>query len=189
MYLIVGLGNPDKKYEHTRHNVGFDVLSILSTKLNIPITKSRCKALVGEGSIGGERIALCAPQTYMNLSGEAVVALMNWYKVDASRVILIFDDVDLPEGQLRIRREGSAGTHNGMRNIVSLTGKQNFPRIRVGISVPRNPDYALRDFVLGKYTTKEERELMFNAFLKAADAAQMIVTDGIDKAMAKYNGK
>ena len=189
MYLIVGLGNPDKKYEHTRHNVGFDVLSVLSTKLNIPITKSRGKALVGEGVIGNEKIVLAAPQTYMNLSGEAVVALMNWYKVDAAHVLLIYDDVDLPEGQLRIRREGSAGTHNGMRNIVALTGNQNFPRIRVGISVPRNPDYQLRDFVLGKYTTKKERETMYGAFLNAADAAVTIVTSGIDKAMAQYNVK
>ncbi len=189
MYIIVGLGNPDKKYEHTRHNVGFDVLSVLSSKLNIPITKSHGKALVGEGTIDGQKIALAAPQTYMNLSGEAVVALMNWYKVDASHVILIFDDVDLPEGQIRIRRNGSAGTHNGMRNIVSLTGRQDFARIRVGINVPRNPNYQLRDFVLGKYTTPEERKIMFDAFMNAADAAVMMISEGIDKAMAKYNGK
>ena len=121
MYIVVGLGNPDKKYEHTRHNVGFDVLSVLSTQLNIPITKLRCKSLVGEGSIGGERVVLAAPQTYMNLSGEAVVQLMNWYKVKPQNLIIVYDDVDLDAGRLRVRATGSAGTHNGMRSIIGLT--------------------------------------------------------------------
>lgn len=187
MYVIVGLGNPDKKYEHTRHNVGFDVLSVLSTQLNIPINRSRCKALVGEGAIGGERVALAAPQTYMNLSGEAVVQLMNWYKIDPKHLIVVYDDIDLAVGHLRVRASGSAGTHNGMRSIIGLTGTQSFPRVRVGIGKPDHPGYDLAAYVLGKYPP-DQRQPMFDAFLRAADAVQAIVRDGVDRAMAAYNG-
>lgn len=187
MYVIVGLGNPEKKYEHTRHNVGFDVLSVLSTQLNIPITKSRCKALVGEGSIGSERIVLAAPQTYMNLSGEAVVQLMNWYKIKPQNLIVVYDDIDLDVGKLRVRANGSARTHNGMRSIIGLTGQQNFPRVRVGIGKPEYPGYDLANYVLGKYP-KEQQQTMFDTFLRAADAVKEIVLSGTEKAMAKYNG-
>ena len=173
MYVIVGLGNPDKKYEHTRHNVGFDVLSVLSTQLNIPITKVRCKSVVGEGTIGGEKVVLAAPQTYMNLSGEAVVQLMNWYKVKPQNLIIIYDDIDLDAGKLRVRANGSAGTHNGMRSIIGLTGQQ--------------PGHDLANYVLGKYP-KEQQQTMFDAFLRAADAVKEIVQNGVDKAQAKYNG-
>ena len=135
-YIVVGLGNPEKKYEHTRHNVGFDVLQVLSQKLDIPLNKLRCKALTGEGRIGGERVVLAAPQTYMNLSGQSVVELLRWYKADAKHLIVVYDDVDLPQGRLRVRAGGSAGTHNGMRNIVYLTGRDDFPRVRIGIGKP-----------------------------------------------------
>lgn len=187
MYIVVGLGNPEKKYEHTRHNVGFDVLNVLSQQENIPINKSRCKALTGEGNIAGQKTVLAAPQTYMNLSGEAVVQLMNWYKVDAKHVIIVYDDVDLAAGKLRVRANGSAGTHNGMRNIVYLTGSQAFPRVRVGIGKPEHAGQELAAHVLGKYPP-EQRQLMFDAFTRAADAIRTVIEDGVDKAMAQYNG-
>ena len=186
-YIVVGLGNPEKKYEHTRHNVGFDVLQVLSQKLDIPLNKLRCKALTGEGRIGGERVVLAAPQTYMNLSGQSVVELLRWYKADAKHLIVVYDDVDLPQGRLRVRAGGSAGTHNGMRNIVYLTGRDDFPRVRIGIGKPE-PGRNLAAYVLGKYPP-EARQAMFDAFLRAADAVQAIVTDGAEAAMARFNGE
>ena len=186
-YIVVGLGNPEKKYEHTRHNVGFDVLQVLSQKLNIPLNKLRCKALTGEGRIGGERVVLAAPQTYMNLSGQSVVELLRWYKANAKHLIVVYDDVDLPQGRLRVRAGGSAGTHNGMRNIVYLTGRDDFPRVRIGIGKPE-PGRDLAAYVLGKYPP-EARQAMFDAFLRAADAVQAIVTDGAEAAMARFNGE
>lgn len=186
-YIVVGLGNPEKKYEHTRHNVGFDVLQVLSQKLDIPLNKLRCKALTGEGRIGGERVVLAAPQTYMNLSGQSVVELLRWYKADAKHLIVVYDDVDLPQGRLRVRAGGSAGTHNGMRNIVYLTGRDDFPRVRIGIGKPE-PGRDLAAYVLGKYPP-EARQAMFDAFLCAADAVQAIVTDGAEAAMARFNGE
>ena len=186
-YIVVGLGNPEKKYEHTRHNVGFDVLQVLSQKLDIPLNKLRCKALTGEGRIGGERVVLAAPQTYMNLSGQSVVELLRWYKADAKHLIVVYDDVDLPMGKLRVRAGGSAGTHNGMRNIVYLTGRDDFPRVRIGIGKPE-PGRDLAAYVLGKYPP-EARQAMFDAFLRAADAVQAIVTDGAEAAMARFNGE
>ena len=187
MYIVVGLGNPGRKYEHTRHNVGFDVLQVLSQKLDIPLNKLRCKALTGEGRIGGERVVLAAPQTYMNLSGQSVVELLRWYKADAKHLIVVYDDVDLPQGRLRVRAGGSAGTHNGMRNIVYLTGRDDFPRVRIGIGKPE-PGRDLAAYVLGKYPP-EARQAMFDAFLRAADAVQAIVTDGAEAAMARFNGE
>lgn len=186
-YIVVGLGNPEKKYEHTRHNVGFDVLQVLSQKLDIPLNKLRCKALTGEGRIGGERVVLAAPQTYMNLSGQSVVELLRWYKADAKHLIVVYDDVDLPQGRLRVRAGGSAGTHNGMRNIVYLTGRDDFPRVRIGIGKPE-PGRDLAAYVLGKYPP-EARQAMFDAFLRAADAVQAIVTDGAEAAMARFNSE
>ena len=186
-YIVVGLGNPEKKYEHTRHNVGFDVLQVLSQKLDIPLNKLRCKALTGEGRIGGERVVLAAPQTYMNLSGQSVVELLRWYKADAKHLIVVYDDVDLPQGRLRVRAGGSAGTHNGMRNIVYLTGRDDFPRVRIGIGKPE-PGRDLAAYVLGKYPP-EARQAMFDAFLRAAYAVQAIVTDGAEAAMARFNGE
>lgn len=186
-YIVVGLGNPEEKYEHTRHNVGFDVLQVLSQKLDIPLNKLRCKALTGEGRIGGERVVLAAPQTYMNLSGQSVVELLRWYKADAKHLIVVYDDVDLPQGRLRVRAGGSAGTHNGMRNIVYLTGRDDFPRVRIGIGKPE-PGRDLAAYVLGKYPP-EARQAMFDAFLRAADAVQAIVTDGAEAAMARFNGE
>lgn len=179
MYIIVGLGNPGKKYEHTRHNVGFDVVEILSQKYDIPLLKLRCKAVVGEGMIRGQRVVLAQPQTFMNLSGESVVELMNWYKAEPEHLIVVYDDVDLPEGRLRFRPSGSAGTHNGMRNIIYLLGKENFPRVRVGIGRPAE-GWDMKDWVLATYNTPELRKTMFDAYLNAADAVATLIGDGVD---------
>lgn len=186
MRIIVGLGNPGDKYARTRHNVGFDVVGILAEKENIPVKKIKCHALVGEGVIDGEKVVLALPQTYMNLSGQAVVDLMNWYKVSPEDVLIIVDDIDLPMGQVRIRPHGGAGTHNGLRNIVYLTGSDRFPRIRVGVG--QKPEgWDLADWVLSKYQTEEDRKVMFDAYLYAADAAKAVVTKGVDKAMNLFN--
>ena len=181
MYLIVGLGNRGRKYMHTRHNVGFDVVEVLSQKYDIPIQRLRCKAAVGEGTIRGQRVALAQPQTFMNLSGESVVQLCNWYKPEDDQLIVVYDDVDLPEGKLRFRPSGSAGTHNGMRNIIYLLGRDDFPRFRVGIGRPPE-HWDLKDYVLTGYETKDQRETMFNAFNAAADAVIEYIRGGADGA-------
>lgn len=188
MHLIVGLGNPGPKYEHTRHNAGFDVLEVLSQKLSIPIKRLHCKATVGEGTVDGQRIALCRPQTYMNLSGESVQALMSWYKVLPQNLIVIYDDVDLPPGKLRVRPSGGPGTHNGMRSIVELISTEDFPRVRVGTG-PAPEGWELADWVLSHYATKEERQVAFDAYMSAADAALCLVREGVEAAMRKYNAK
>lgn len=179
MYIIVGLGNPGDKYERTNHNMGFGALDELASRHGITIEKKKCKALVGEGSIGGERCVLCKPQTFMNLSGESVVQLLSWYKCEKDQLIVIYDDVDLPAGKVRFRAEGSAGTHNGMRNIVALTGRTDFPRFRIGIGRP--PEYMdLADFVLSR-PTGENEEAIKAAFKKTADAVEIYIKDGLEK--------
>lgn len=190
MYVIVGLGNPGKKYEHTRHNVGFDVIEILSQKYNIPLLKLKCKAVVGEGMIRGKKAVLCQPQTFMNLSGESVVQLVNWYKPEEDQLIVVYDDVDLEEGKLRFRPSGSAGTHNGMRNIIYLLGRENFPRVRVGIGRPAE-GWDMKDWVLATYQTKELRQTMFDAYNNAADVVAELIEKGVEPArqlVGKLNG-
>ena len=191
MYVIVGLGNPGRKYMHTRHNVGFDVVEVLSQKYDIPMNRLRCKAAVGEGRIGGARVALCQPQTFMNLSGESVVQLCGWYKPEDDQLIVVYDDVDLPEGRLRFRPSGSAGTHNGMRNIIYLLGRENFPRFRVGIGRPAE-GWDMKDWVLATYDTPQLRQTMFDAYLAAADAIAGYIEGGVERArqlVAAYNNK
>ena len=181
MYVIVGLGNPGSKYEHTRHNVGFEIIDALARRNRISVERSKCKAIVGEGIIGGQRAVLCKPQTYMNLSGESVVQLCNWYKPEYDQLIVLFDDCDLPEGKVRFRPSGSAGTHNGMRNIIYLMGRDNFPRVRVGIGRP--PEYMdLKDYVLQGYNTKELRQTMFDGYMLAADVIAEYIKTGADGA-------
>ena len=187
MYLIVGLGNPGAQYAHTRHNVGFDVVDTLARKLGVTIGRERDEALLGECFIAGQKTILALPQTYMNLSGEAVSRLVRWYRLPPENLMVVYDDVDLPQGRLRVRAGGSAGTHNGMRNIVYLTGRDDFPRVRIGIGKPE-PGRDLAAYVLGKYPP-EARQAMFDAFLRAADAVQAIVTDGAEAAMARFNGE
>ena len=188
MYIVVGLGNPEKKYEHTRHNVGFDVLNVLSQQENIPINKSRCKALTGEGNIAGQKTVLAAPQTYMNLSGESLVELVNYYKLDPeSELIVIYDDISFSPGNLRIRESGSAGGHNGVKSIIKCLNTQRFMRIKVGVG-EKPKDWDLADFVLGRFT-KEEREHLEGAMERAAEAVCYMVNGEVAKAMNEYNKK
>ena len=147
MYIIAGLGNPGLRYANTHHNIGFIVLDMLADKLGIDVNKSKHKALIGEGTFAGEKIVLAKPQTYMNLSWESILDLKNWYKVEDSRIIIIYDDIDLDIGVLRIRPSGSAGTHNGMRSIIYQLKSQDFPRVRVGIGRPPE-GWDLKDYVL-----------------------------------------
>lgn len=185
MYVIAGLGNPGKKYENTRHNIGFITLDFLAERHDIKINKIKHKALVGEGRISGQKVLLVKPQTYMNLSGEALREVMDYYKVDMEDMIVIYDDIDLPAGSVRIRKKGSAGTHNGMRSIVQHLGT-DFPRIRMGIGNDRKGD--LVDFVLGGFS-KEDREVLEPAVERAALSIECYVEEGIEKAMNKYNIK
>ncbi len=187
MYLIVGLGNPGSKYAHTRHNVGFDVLEKLARKLNVSISREKDEALIGECFVGGQKVILALPQTYMNLSGEAVMRLVNYYKIDPEDLLVVYDDIDLAPGFIRIRKNGSAGTHNGMRSIIGLLGFENFPRLRVGVGQKRE-GYELADWVLGHYIG-EEADVQDKAFELAADAVIDYIQNGIESAMCKYNTK
>jgi PTH1 family peptidyl-tRNA hydrolase len=185
MYLIVGLGNPGDKYKYTKHNVGFMVVDYFASAHNISISKVKHKAILGEGLIGQEKVILAKPQTYMNLSGESVQELMHWYKEDISKLIVIYDDVDLPVGRIRIRQEGSSGTHKGMKSIIYILDTDKFPRIRIGIG--KQPDYMdLADYVLSKFSD-EEIPLMAEAVKDSALAVEEIIKNGINSAMNKYN--
>ncbi|MDO4710591.1 MAG: aminoacyl-tRNA hydrolase [Peptostreptococcaceae bacterium] len=186
MYIIVGLGNPGRQYEGTRHNAGFITIDEIAKRLGIKMDRLKFKAIVGEGRIGTEKIVLAKPQTFMNLSGQSVVELMNYYKVDRSHLIVIYDDIDIDVGKIRIRLKGSAGTHNGMKNIIYLLGYDDFPRIRIGVSGPR-PQQDLASFVLSKFD-KEEIQPMIDAIETAARAVIESVGSTIDIAMNKYNG-
>lgn len=188
MYLIVGLGNPGAQYAHTRHNVGFDVLEVLAQKLNAQINREKEIALYGECFYQGEKVILALPQTYMNMSGIAVAGLMRWYKIPREKLLVIYDDIDLPQGAVRVRPNGSAGTHNGMRSVVAEVGGEDFPRIRVGVG-QRQPGFALADWVLSRYQTPEEKELAKEAYEQAALAALEYLSSGIESAMCKYNTK
>lgn len=187
MHLIVGLGNPGAKYSHTRHNVGFDVVDIIAQKTGLSAWRDRCKASVAEGLYKGEKLALARPQTFMNLSGISVQALAQWYKAEPANLLVVFDDIDLPLGKLRMRGSGSAGTHNGMRSILEEYGRQDFPRLRVGIG-PKPERFELADFVLSHYASEAERKIQFDAFLRAAEAALVWAEVGLDAAMRAANG-
>jgi len=186
MYVIVGLGNPGKKYEATRHNVGFDVLDYLSVKLDIQVNKIKHKALIGEGRLGQERIVLVKPQTYMNLSGESVMQVLSYYDVPLDNLIVVYDDIDTDAGKIRIRKKGSAGTHNGMRNIIFLSKDDNFPRVRVGVGRPEN-GRDLANYVLGRFP-KDEKKMMVSVIKNAGDAVETMIKDGVDLAMNRFNG-
>ncbi|MCI6377039.1 MAG: aminoacyl-tRNA hydrolase [Clostridiales bacterium] len=188
MYLIVGLGNPGPKYAHTRHNVGFDVLDALARKLGVSIAREKENALVGECFIDGKKVVLALPQTYMNLSGEAVARLVNWYKIAPEHLMVAYDDIDLAPGSIRIRKSGSAGTHNGMRSIVGLLGYDTFPRLRVGVG-ERKPGFELADWVLSRYQQPQEQQAADAAYALAADAIVEYIQNGIESAMCKYNTK
>ena len=173
MYLIVGLGNPTKKYEHSRHNAGFDCIDILAADLKVRISRSVCRAHTGKGYIGKEKVILAKPQTFMNLSGQAVNALMNHYRIDKDHLIVIYDDTDIDAGKLRIRKGGSAGGHNGMKDIINMIGTNEFVRIRIGIG-KRPDDMDMVDFVLGR-PEAGIKEQMDGALIIGAEAVQDIV--------------
>ena len=185
-FLIVGLGNPGKKYEGTRHNAGFMVLEALAKKMNVKINRVKFKSFCGECTIGGRRVLLMMPQTYMNSSGEAVSEAMRFYKLQPEQVCVIFDDITLPVGRIRIRRKGSDGGQRGMRSIIMLTGSENFPRVRVGIGEKPHPDYDLSDWVLSKFS-REEAEKLLEAINQAVEAACIIVQGDIDRAMNLFS--
>ena len=184
MYIIVGLGNPGKQYENTRHNMGFLAVDLLAEKYNIEVNKIKFKALVGKGRIAGQKVLLVKPQTYMNLSGEAVRQAMDFYKIDPEELIVIYDDIDIPTGTFRIRKKGSPGTHNGMRNIFQHIQTNDFPRIRVGIGSGKKANLA--GYVTGGIS-KSEQEILADVLKNSADAAACIIEKGIDKAMNEYN--
>lgn len=187
MYLIAGLGNPTREYEKTRHNVGFEAIDILADKAGTTVTEKKHKALYGKGYIGGQKVILAKPQTYMNLSGESIREIADFYKIEPENIIILCDDINLAEGQLRIRLKGSAGGHNGLKNIISHLGTQEFPRIRIGVGEkPRGMDLA--DYVLGRFP-KEQQAVMEEAYRDAAEAACMMIEDGADAAMNHYNRK
>ena len=186
MYLIVGLGNPGLSYKKTRHNAGFQALDVLADRLGVRVKTKGFSALYGEGRIENERVILCKPQTYMNLSGDAVQQLLHFYKLEPDRLIVLYDDIDLPLGSLRIRANGSAGSHNGMRSIISCIHAENFARIRIGVG--KDESLLLRDFVL-KRPSKEEQKTLDESFACAADAAALIVSGKLNEAQMKYNKK
>ena len=187
-WMIVGLGNPGKEYEFTRHNVGFRATDLLAGLLKTKIDRLKFKALTRMVTADGKKVLLVQPQTYMNASGAAVGALASYYKVKPERILVIFDDISLPVGRLRIRKDGSAGGHNGIKSLIQSLGSDQFPRIKVGVGAKPHPDYDLADWVLSKFTSNEEKDLA-PALENAAKAALLIMEQGIEKASSAYNGK
>lgn len=184
MHIIVGLGNPGRKYENTRHNLGFITIDKLADDHGISITRSKHKSLIGEGRIAGEKVLLVKPQTFMNLSGEAVREVMSYYRETPDHLLVIYDDIDIPAGSVRIRKKGGAGTHNGMRSVVSQLGEDGFARIRIGIGGEDGKD--LIGHVLGGFTS-DEAGPMREAVLTAVSAIECMLSRGIDIAMNEYN--
>ena len=188
MYIIAGLGNPGRQYAHTRHNVGFDTIDVLAEKYNIKVENVKGRALTGSGRIEGQSVLLVKPLTFMNLSGESIRALTDFYKIDkTSQLIVIYDDISLPPGQLRIREKGSAGGHNGIKSIISHLGGQEFLRVKVGIG-QKPAGWGLADYVLSRFT-EDDRKKVEEALERAADAAVCLMTDGAEAAMNEYNRK
>lgn len=186
-WLVVGLGNPGPKYEWTRHNVGFLVVDELAERANLPVQKLKFKALTNTALIGGQSVLLMKPTTYMNLSGEAVGQAARFYKIPPERVLVISDDVALPQGKLRIRRSGSSGGHNGLKNIIAHLGSDQFPRVKVGVGGKPHPDSDMADWVLSKFTGPD-KTAMEQTIDRAADAVTCLLEQGVDKAMASFNG-
>ncbi len=187
-YLVVGLGNPGSQYEATRHNVGFRAVDALAKEAGVKIDRAKFQALTAQVTVGGVRVLLMKPQTYMNLSGVAVKQAADFYKVPPERVLVLFDDIDLDVGRLRIRRNGSAGGHNGIKSIISSLGSQEFPRIKIGVGAKPHPDYDLADWVLSRFTLAEQK-LLDPAIEHAAEAVSVIFTQGIERASSQFNRK
>lgn len=185
-YIIAGLGNPGLQYEGTRHNAGFMVIDRLAEKLGFEIKRMKFKALCGDVSIGGKHCLVIKPSTYMNNSGQSVAEAMNYFKLDIDHVIIVYDDISLEPGKLRIRRKGSDGGHNGIKSIIHLTGEDTFPRIKMGVGKKPHPKYDLADWVLGKFSD-EDREKLDSAADNACEALQLMVEDKTDEAMNRFN--
>ncbi len=185
-FIVVGLGNPGKKYENTRHNAGFIALDVMAEKLGVSINRIKYKGLCHIAKIGDKKVLLLKPSTFMNLSGQSVVEAMNFYKIPPERCIIIYDDISLDVGKMRIRRSGSHGGQNGMKNIIYLSGRDNFPRIKIGIGKKPHPDYDLADWVLSGFT-KDDTPKMKEVFDNAFEAVKLMVEENTDKAMNMYN--
>lgn len=185
MYLIVGLGNPEEEYARTRHNMGFDVINKLSSNINIKVNKNKFNSIYGSGSIGGEKVILIKPQTFMNLSGTAIRDFKNFYKVDSKNIIVIYDDLDINPGIIKIRKKGGPGTHNGMKSVIQNLNTKEFARVRVGIGMPEHKN-DLINYVIGKMP-EEDRKILDEATTKAKDAVIEIIKIGVDNAMNKMN--
>ena len=184
-FLIVGLGNPGRQYENTRHNAGFITLDVIAEKTGAQVDRIKFKGLCGEGMLGGKKVLFLKPSTFMNLSGQAVQEAMAFYKLPPEKVLVIFDDISLEPGRLRIRRKGSDGGHNGIKNIIYLSGKDTFPRIKMGVGKKPNPGWDLADWVLSRFT-EDELKAIQDAAERAASAAELIVQGKIDEAMNRY---
>lgn len=187
-WLIVGLGNPGREYEKTRHNCGFRAMDVLAEKLRCPIDKAKFQGLYGQCSYHGSKVLLLKPQTYMNLSGRSVLQLSAFFKIPPQNIIVLFDDISLPPGRLRIRANGSAGGHNGIKSIIQELGSQEFPRVKIGVGAKPHPDYDLADWVLSAFSANEETDLA-PALHRAADAALCIIDHGIGETSNRYSGK
>ena len=185
-YLVVGLGNPGTQYAHTRHNAGFEVTDILSARWNAPVNKKKLDGLLAEVPMGDARVVLCQPQTYMNLSGESVGAAARFYKIPADHILVVSDDISLPVGKLRLRSAGSAGGHNGLKNIIQHLGTDRFPRIKVGVGSPQQAGYDVVDWVIGM-PTGEDQNVLLGALDRAAQAIPAVITQGMDRAMNQFN--
>ena len=185
-WLIVFLGNPGPRYEMTRHNAGFMAADAMAKEKNLSINKSRFKALTASCDIGGESVLLMKPQTFMNLSGDAVSQAVKFYKIPPEHVIVVSDEISLPIGKLRIRTKGSAGGHNGLKDIIAKLGTDAFPRIRIGVGAPPHPDYDMADWVLSSFKNQDAED-MLAAAARAAEAAQSYITQGADRAMNRFN--
>lgn len=185
MYVICGLGNPGLRFARTRHNLGFMTVDEIASRLGVKVDKKRFRAKVGETNIGGHKVILVKPQTYMNLSGGSVREVFDYYKLDHDHLIVVYDDFDIEKGSIRVRAQGSAGTHNGMRSVVQHLGFTDFPRVRIGIGGHEEGDAI--GHVIGKIS-KEEKEPLGRAVKDAASACETIITDGVQKAMNLYNG-
>ena len=185
-WLIVGLGNPGQKYEHTRHNMGFLTVDLLAEQLNVKLNKVKFKSAYNIVRFGGQKCLVMKPQTYMNLSGEAVGEAARFYKIPADHVVVISDDISLPVGKLRIRTGGSAGGHNGLKNIIQHLGTDQFPRIKVGVGAPGQAGYDVVDWVIGRPLGEDQKVLM-EALDRAGDAAEVLISQGSDRAMNRFN--
>ena len=186
-WLIVGLGNVGDKYEGTRHNVGFQVADELAERAGVPVQRLKYRALTGQAEIGGVRVLLMKPVTFMNLSGEAVRPAADFYKIAPDHILVLSDDVALPVGKIRVRAKGSAGGHNGLKNIIQHLGTDQFPRVKVGVGEKPHPDYDMADWVLGRFQG-EDRKAIGAAVKRAADAVECLIREGPERAMSRYNG-